>query len=279
MTIVVPETAPHQVPTSWTDPEPSSTSLEVDPSIQSWLAQPLDWETDLALFSAGLDERDLGALGWTAFQASVDLSIAEGQQYQPPPLSARPDMPDFPASSQGNAGYEPDWLLLMRYFDCTMQRLFPFHCPGEHVDGRGYLLQLAHHSCMVRTALMSAVSYELERQRTDAQPQRPDSKTSFTTPKWLAYYHRASEMIRSRLETLFNHKNHSLPGFRHNLAVEALVSLVHLIFLGVSSSRSFPRRLIRKTAYLIRPPARSHRQQRNRHALQTRLSNSRASRF
>ena len=239
--VVVPETAPYQIRTSWTDPGPSSSSPNADPRIEYLLAQPLDWETDTELLSYGLGEGDLGDLGCTMSQGYYDSWIAEAQHNQPSPLSPKPDMPGFLVPSQSNADCEPDWLLLMRYFDCTMQRLFPFHCPAEHVDGRGYMLHLAHRSSLVRAALMSAVSYDFERVPTDAQPQDADSEASIT-PRWLAYYHRASEMILSELETLFDDQNHTSPSCRHNLALEALVSLVHLLPMGVSSSRSFPRR-------------------------------------
>ena len=101
-------------------------------------------------------------------------------------------MTEFLVPSQGNADYEPDWLLLMRYFDWTMQRLFPFHCPVEHADARGYLLHLAHRSSVVRTASMGVVSYDFERVPTDAQPRDADLEASITTSSWLTYCHRAS---------------------------------------------------------------------------------------
>lgn len=199
--------------------------------------QVLDWETDTTLFSPGLDEGGLGSFGWNVPQGYVDSLVAENQQHQPFPFSLRPQKPQFPALNQNNTTCEPDWLIIMRYFDCTMERLFPFHCPVEHADVRGYLLHLAHRSYMVRTALMSNVSHDLERERTDAQPQGADSEASFiATPTWPAYYHRASEMILSGLETLFNNESHTSPSSRHNLAVEMLVSLVHLLLLSVSSS-------------------------------------------
>ena len=55
-------------------------------------------------------------------------------------------------------------------------------------------------------------------------------------------------MIPSELKTLFNDSNHTSLSCRHNLALEALVSLVHLLLLGVSSSRSILRSLIGTTA-------------------------------
>ena len=101
------------------------------------------------------------------------------------------------------------------------------------------MLHLAHRSSMVRTALMSAVSYDIERVTTDTQSQDADSEACIATPRWLAYYHRGSAMILSELETLFNNKNKTSPSCRHNLAVEALVSLVHLLLLDVSLSMLF----------------------------------------
>ena len=238
--VVIPETAPYQVETLWTDARPSSSPLEADLRIDYLLTQPLDWETDTDLFPHGLDEEDLGGLGFTMSQEYPDSWIAEAQQqYQPPPLSPEPDIPALLALTEGNADSEPDWLLLMRYFDCTMQRLFPFHCPVDLVDGRGYMLHLAHRSALVRTALMSAVLYDIERMPTDTRPQDADSNPCITTPRWLAYFHRGSAMILSELETLFNNKNKTSPSCRYNLALEALVSLVHLLLLDVSLSMLF----------------------------------------
>ena len=255
--VIALDTAPYEIGTPWADPGPFSSPLKVDPCIEYLLAQSLDWETETELFSHCLDEGDLGGLGCTVSQGSFDSWIAEAQQHQPSPLSPELDIPESPVPSQGNADCEPDWVLLMRYFDCTMQRLFPFRCPVEHVDARGYLLHLAHRSSVVRTALMSAVLYDFERVPTDAQPQDANSEACLATPRWLAYYHRASEMILSELETLFN--NHTSPSCRHSLALEALVSLVHLLLLGVSSSMSFPKRSLSTTTNLKRFSARSKR--------------------
>lgn len=277
--IAIPETAPYQVQTPWTDPGPSSSSLKADPRIEYWLAQSLDWETNTELFAHGLDEGDLGGLNCTMSEGYFDTLIADPQRDQASTLSPKPDTPDFLEPSQGNADCEPEWLLLMRYFDCTMQRLFPFHCQVEHIDERGYMLHLAHRSSIVRIALISTVSYDFEQVSIDAQPQHVDAEASATTPRWLIYYHQASEMIQPELETLFDNKNHTSPSCRHNLALEALVSLVHLLLLGVSSSNSSLRRLIGTTAHLGRFSARSRRPKCNKNALSTRLSTSRASQF
>ena len=159
----------------------------------------------------------------------------------------------------------------MRYFDYTMQRLFPFHCPVEHVDVRAYMLHVAHRSSVVSTALMSAVLFDFERVPTAAQAQDANSKASATDPRCLIYYRKASEMILSELETLFNDEIHTSPSCRHNLALETLVSLVHLLLLGVSLSKFSPRRLVGNTTQLIRFSGRSQRQRRNEYSIQTRL--------
>ena len=243
----------------------SSSSLSDTQQSQLWLAsrtgsvevvvpetassQVLNWETDTSLLSPGVDERDLSSFDWNAPQEYMDSLAAEVQQHPPLPLSPGLCNPESPASSHRNADCESDWLFLMRYFDCTMQRLFPFYCPVEHADERGYLLHLAHRSLMVRTALMSAASNDLERERTDAQARNVELNANLTAPTWLIYYHQASQMTLSELETLANDEIGTLSGFRslsalttghsrHSLAVETLASIVHLIFLGVSSSRS-----------------------------------------
>lgn len=277
--IAIPDTAPYQVQTPWTDPGPSSSLLKADPRIEYWLAQSLDWETNTELFSPGLDEGDLGGLNCTMPEGYFDTLIADPQQDQASPPSPKQGMPNLAELSQGNADCEPDWLLLMRYFDCTMQRLFPFHCQVEHIDERGYMLHLAHRSSIVRIALISTVSYDFEQLWTDAQPQHADAKASATNSRWLTYYHQASELIQPELETLFSNNNHTSPNSRHNLALEALVSLVHLLLLGVSWSKSSLRQLIGTTAHLLCFSVRSRRQKCNKNALSTGLSSSRASRF
>ena len=277
--VAVPETAPYQGRTLWTDAGTSSSSPKVDQRTEYWLTNSLDWETDTELLSHGVDEGNLGSLDYTISERDLDLLITEAQQYQPPILSPAPEIPDFLKPSQGNAYREPDWLLLMRYFDYTMQRLFPFHCPIEHVDVRAYMLHVAHRSSMVSTSLMSAVLFDFERVPTTAQPQDTNSKAGVTTPRCLTYYRRASEMILPELETLFNDDNHTSPSCRHNLAIEALVSLVHLLLLGVSLSKSSLRRLVGTTTQLIRLSGRSQRRRRNEYSFQTRLSTSRTSRF
>ena len=138
--------------------------------------------------------------------------------------------------TQSTADCELDWILLMRYFDYTMERLFPFYCPVDLGDGRGYMLHLAHRSSVVRIALMSAASCDIEQVPNNTHPQNADSQACITTPTWRAYYHRASAMILSELENLFNNKNKGSLSYRHNLALEALVGLVHLLLLDVSLS-------------------------------------------
>ena len=279
MEVVVPETAPCQVRTLWTDAGASSSSPKADQRTEYWLNNSLNWETDTKLLSHGVNEGNLGSLDYTISEGDLDLLITEAEQHQPSILSPAPEIPNFSKPSQGNADREPDWLLLMRYFDYTMQRLFPFHCPIEHLDVRAYMLHVAHRSSVVSTALMSAVLFDLERVPTAAQPQDANSEASVTSPRCLTYYRRASEMILSELETLFNDKNHTAPICRHNQALEALVCLVHLLLLGVSLSKSSPRRLVGATTQLIRLSGRSQRRRRNEYSLQTRLSTCRASRF
>ena len=235
--LLVPEAAPYQVQPLWTDGEPSSSPLETDPHIDYMLTQPLDWTTDTELFPNGIEEEEMGGLGCTMSQEYPNSSRAGAeQQCQPSSLSPEPDIPAFLVRTQGYTDCEPDWILLMRYFDCTMQRLFPSYCPVDLVDGRGYMLHLAHRSSVVRIALMSAASYDLEQVSTNKQPLNAKSQACITTPMWRAYYHRASAMIMSELETLFNNKNKGSLSYRHNLALEALVSLVHLLLLDVSLS-------------------------------------------
>ena len=258
--VVVPEIAPYQVRTLWTDAGPSSSSPKTDQRTEYWLTNSLDWETDTKLLSHGVDEGNLGSLDYTISEGDLDLLIAEAQQHQPSILSPAPEIPNFLKPSQANADCEPDWLLLMRYFDYTMQRLFPFHCPIEHVDVRAYMLHVAHRSPVVSTALMSAVLFDFEGVPTAAQAQNVNSKASATIPRCLTCYRKASEMIISELETLFNDKNQTSPSCRHNQALEALVSLVHLLLLGVSLSKSSPRRLVGTTTQLIRLSGRSQRQ-------------------
>ena len=81
--VIVPETAPYQLQTPWTDPGPPSSSLKADPLLEYLFAQPLDWETDTELFSHGLDEGDLGGLGCTMSQEYFDSLTAEAQQHRP----------------------------------------------------------------------------------------------------------------------------------------------------------------------------------------------------
>ena len=235
--VVVPRTAPYLVQTLWTDTGPSL-SLKADQRPELRPTNSLNWETDTELFSHGVDEGNLGSLDYILSEEQLDLLIAEAEQHQHTILSPAPEMPNFVKPSQGHADCEPDWLLLMQYFDHTMQRLFPFHCPIEHVDVRAYMLHIAHRSSVVSTALMSAVLFDFERVRTAAQPQDANSKASVTDPRCLTYYCRASEMIISELERLFNDRKHTSLSCRRNLALEALVSLVHLLLLGVSLSNS-----------------------------------------
>ena len=277
--VVVPEIAPYQVRTLWTNAGPSSSSQKADQRTEYWLTNSLDWETDTELLSHGVDEANLGSLDYTISEGDFDLLIAEAQQHQPSILGPAPEIPNFSKPSYGNADCEPDWLLLMRYFDYTMQRLFPLHCPVEHVEVRAYMLQVAHRSSVVSTALTSAVLFDFERVPTTAQAQDANSKASVTSSRCHTYYCRASEMILPELETLFNDDNHTSPSCRHNLALEALVSLVHLLLLGVSISKSFLRRLVGTTTQLIRLSGRSQRRRRKEYSLQTRLSAYRASRF
>ena len=280
--VVAPKTAPYQVRTLWTDAGTSSSSPKADQRTEYWLTNSLDWETDTELLSHVVDEGNLGSLDYNISDGDLDLLIAEAEQHQPSILSPAPPAPEIPnisKPSQGSADCEPDWLLLMRYFDNTMQRLFPFHCPVEHVDVRAYMLHVAHRSSVVSTALMSAVLFDFEGVPTAAQAQDANSKASATNSRCLMYYHRASEMMLSKLETLFNDVNHTSPSCRHNLALEVLISLVHLLLLGVSLSKSSPRRLVGNNTQLIRLSGRSQQQRRNKYSLQTRLSTSRASRF
>ena len=235
--LFVPEAASCQVQTLWIHAEPSSSPRETDPQIDYLLTQPLDWKTDTELFPNGIEAKEMGYLDCTTSQEYPESSRAGAeQQYQTSSISPEPDMPGFLVRTQGNADCEPDWILLMRYFDCTMQRLFPFYCPVDLVDGRGYMLHLAHRSSVVRIALMSAASYDIEQVSINTQPQNADSQACITTPKWRAYYHRASAMILSELETLFNNENKGSLSYGHNQALEALVSLVHLLLLDVSLS-------------------------------------------
>ena len=235
--LLVPETALYQVQSLWTDAEPSSSPLETDPRIDHLLTQPVSWEIDTELYPNGIEDDEMGSLGCTVSQEYPDsLRGGAEQQYQPSSLSPEPEMPGSLIQTQGNADCEPDWILLMRYFDCTMQRLFPFYCPVGLVDGRGYMLHLAHRSSVVRIALMSAASYDIEQVSNNTQPQNADSQAYINTPMWRAYYHRVSAMILSELEKLFNNKNKSSLSYRHNLALEALVGLVHLLLLDVSLS-------------------------------------------
>ena len=238
--LLVPEAAPYQVRTLWTDTEPSSSPLGTDPHIDCRLTQPLDWKTDTELLLNGIEEEAMGGLGCTTSQQYPDSSrVGAEQQYQPSSLNPEPDMTAFLVRTQGNTDSESDWIILMRYFDCTMQRLFPFYCPVDLVDGRGYMLHLAHRSFVVRIALMSAALYDIEQVSTNTQVQDADSQACITTPLWRVYYHRTSAMILSELETLFNNKNKGSLSYRHNLALEPLVSLVHLLHLDVSLSVHF----------------------------------------
>ena len=235
--LLVPEAALYQVQTLWTDAKPSSSPLETDPHIDHLLTQPVSWKIDTELYPNGIEEEEMGSLGCTMSQEYPESSRGGAeQQYQPSSLSLEPEMPGLLVQTQGRADCEPDWILLMRYFDCTMQWMFPFYCPVDLVDGRGYMLHLAHRSSVVRIALMSAASYDIEQVSNNTQPQNADSQACITTPMWQAYYHRASAMILSELENLFNNQNKGSLSYRHNLALEALVGLVHLLLLGVSLS-------------------------------------------
>ena len=86
---------------------------------------------------------------------------------------------------------------------------------------------------------MSVVSYELEQENVDTDPQGAESGIGRMPPKWPVFYRQASIMISSALERLFNDKIHMSADCRYKLAVESMVSLVHMLLLEVSITTSY----------------------------------------
>jgi hypothetical protein len=113
-----------------------------------------------------------------------------------------------------------DWLFVMRYFDTTVESIFPFYHNFRKDEGRGHILSLAHRSVMVRRSIMSIASIDCEQEQANFQSRQ--------------YYNEASALLQVNLDAL-RHEHYMPSDSKDKLCTDLLVSLVHLILLDVSA--------------------------------------------
>jgi len=121
---------------------------------------------------------------------------------------------------------EPDWALIMKYFDSHFYHIFPLSCITTRSYLRGWFLFLHTRSEALRLITMGIVSASyVKGADTNLEPEWTDGQT---------YFRNGIEAINAGYQTLIT-KN-TAHNQRHPMEIEALiVAIIHLIAYQVSS--------------------------------------------
>ncbi|KUJ15074.1 uncharacterized protein LY89DRAFT_128906 [Mollisia scopiformis] len=178
------------------------------------------WETNIAMDPSNLniDNESFGSfeLTWVRDSPYTEASLTGVKSSATPSFGPNQSSTDC-----------ADWFLIMRYLESTIELLFPIYCCPD-LEEKAYLLSLCHRSSLVRHTIISLASFHAETGTGALRLKIP------MPMKLQEQYRIASQMLERNLEVLLCGQN-MVFDLVFRMGIEALISIVHMILLSVSS--------------------------------------------